>query len=261
MTKTDNKLVEKVKRADAILADPRLTHAEKCVGLTLLLHFHNTKTGKCHPSLRQQAEASGANKDTVINALKKLKALGHLDFEENAGGRQVRNSYTFKTVGSDDPLATETVGFTGGKRSDSPAETVGSSDSQLPSELPSEKKPSEKRERRRRLTPISADAKMTPKQVEIAASMGFTTKEARSPVWQKFRDYHISKGNTFADWDAAWRNWLRKESEFTNNGSGGANGGRGWDNPRIGDIMVNDAGKRFEYGGVGVAGGWLELDF
>ena len=30
----------------------------------------------------------------------------------------------------------------------------------------------------------------------------------------KFRDYHAAKGSTFKDWDAAFRNWLRKAAEF-----------------------------------------------
>lgn len=30
----------------------------------------------------------------------------------------------------------------------------------------------------------------------------------------KFRDHHAAKGSSFADWDAAWRNWLRRSAEF-----------------------------------------------
>jgi hypothetical protein len=30
----------------------------------------------------------------------------------------------------------------------------------------------------------------------------------------KFLDYHTAKGNSLKDWDAAWRNWMRKAVEF-----------------------------------------------
>jgi hypothetical protein len=40
-----------------------------------------------------------------------------------------------------------------------------------------------------------------------------------------------------------------------------ANGGSGWHNAKVGDIKVQDDGKRYEYAGPGVAGsGWIEID-
>lgn len=40
---------------------------------------------------------------------------------------------------------------------------------------------------------------------------------ASGDVWMetdKFRDYHLSKGSLFKDWNAAWRNWMRKAVEY-----------------------------------------------
>jgi hypothetical protein len=31
---------------------------------------------------------------------------------------------------------------------------------------------------------------------------------------EQFRDSHTAKGNVFADWDAAFRNWLRNAQRF-----------------------------------------------
>lgn len=33
-------------------------------------------------------------------------------------------------------------------------------------------------------------------------------------MWVAFRDHHVAKGNLMADWDAAWRNWVRRSPSF-----------------------------------------------
>jgi hypothetical protein len=40
---------------------------------------------------------------------------------------------------------------------------------------------------------------------------------------EKFLDWHKAKGNSFTDWDAAWRNWIRGTEKF----NGGAKNGNG----------------------------------
>lgn len=44
---------------------------------------------------------------------------------------------------------------------------------------------------------------------------------------EKFRDYHRANHNKFADWDAAFRNWLRKAEEYAR--PKGAKAKDGWD--------------------------------
>ena len=34
--------------------------------------------------------------------------------------------------------------------------------------------------------------------------------------FEEFRDYHLKKGTRFADWDAAWRSWVRNAVKFGN---------------------------------------------
>jgi len=46
-----------------------------------------------------------------------------------------------------------------------------------------------------------------------ATSKGLTEKEIENET-DKFKDHHKSKGNTFKDWDAAWKNWIRKAIEY-----------------------------------------------
>jgi hypothetical protein len=34
--------------------------------------------------------------------------------------------------------------------------------------------------------------------------------------FESFRDYHMAKGNKFADWFAAWRTWCRNSEKYKN---------------------------------------------
>ena len=100
-------LPDKVRRLAGMAADARLSDAAYRVASALLLHFHNTTTGRCYPSLQQVAEASAKHKATVIRALKHLKALGYVQIERSSGGRYRRHNYTFfpsETVAPDDHL-------------------------------------------------------------------------------------------------------------------------------------------------------------
>jgi hypothetical protein len=48
-----------------------------------------------------------------------------------------------------------------------------------------------------------------------AESLGFTTSQIAS-IAEKFRDYWIAKpgaGGVKLDWEATWRNWVRRENE------------------------------------------------
>jgi hypothetical protein len=90
--------------------DERLSDAAFRVAVAEVLHFHNTKTGQCNPSTARIAEASTKHRATVIEANKKLAALGYMDIAQSNGGRNRRNKYSFdftKTVGTDDSLETE----------------------------------------------------------------------------------------------------------------------------------------------------------
>ncbi len=40
---------------------------------------------------------------------------------------------------------------------------------------------------------------------------------------EKFLDYHRSKGSRFVDWNAAWKNWMRKAVDFKQGGRNGKN--------------------------------------
>lgn len=69
-------------------------------------------------------------------------------------------------------------------------------------------KPSRKGAPRRPLTTLPLD-------FEVTGSMKLWAQEKVPGVdiereTENFRDWHVSKGNTFKDWEAAWRTWMRR---------------------------------------------------
>lgn len=57
-----------------------------------------------------------------------------------------------------------------------------------------------------------ADFALTASTIEVAGRLGITAPEN---LIEAFRDYHVSKGNKFKDWQAAFRTWLRNSKRFT----------------------------------------------
>lgn len=62
------------------------------------------------------------------------------------------------------------------------------------------------------------------KNIEDAYTRGFTDAEIRSEA-EAFRDYHIARGTTFKDWNAAWRTWLGNARKFAKARPAGNRGG------------------------------------
>lgn len=51
------------------------------------------------------------------------------------------------------------------------------------------------------------------KHLERARELGFGDRETLA-MGESFAEYHRSKGNVFADWDAAFGTWIRKEAKY-----------------------------------------------
>lgn len=62
-------------------------------------------------------------------------------------------------------------------------------------------------------TKLTADFTPPDAWCEFAIKKGFLGQEAAA-MFQKFKDYHLSKGSVMADWTAAWRTWVRNELEY-----------------------------------------------
>ena len=123
-------LERKVKLTAIICADRRFSGDQARVVVTLLCTFHNTATNAAFPSYSTLAKDSCTSKSTAIRALQKAKAFGYVNFNDNHGGRNRHNSYTFnpETVSPADPLRRQTVspadpnGVTSGPARVSPAD-------------------------------------------------------------------------------------------------------------------------------------------
>ena len=62
------------------------------------------------------------------------------------------------------------------------------------------------------------------KNIEDAYNRGFSDAEIRSEA-EAFRDYHLARGTTFKDWNAAWRTWLGNARKFAKARPAGNRGG------------------------------------
>lgn len=67
--------------------------------------------------------------------------------------------------------------------------------------------------RKQRGTPAPDKFEVTPKMKEWASNQGAIVDELDFET-EKFLDHHLSKGNLFTSWDAAWRSWVRNSIKW-----------------------------------------------
>jgi uncharacterized protein YdaU (DUF1376 family) len=92
-------------------------------------------------------------------------------------------------------------------------------------------KPDKPKVAAKRATAIPENWVPSERNIQDAIDRQFSEKEISNEADQ-FRDYNLSKGNRYKDWDAAWRTWLGNSRKFSANRglAGKANGsghGRG----------------------------------
>jgi hypothetical protein len=87
----------------------------------------------------------------------------------------------------------------------------GSEEEQEEQEIQSKKPRARDAEKRRRRFPEG----WTPGRdgYEFGLSLGFP-RETIAQMFDAFRDHHTSRGNSFLDWQAAWRTWCRNEVKW-----------------------------------------------
>ena len=95
---------------------------------------------------------------------------------------------------------------------------IAASPSPSPSPSPSLKEEEDIRAGKKQKTTFPEDFKPSDAVSQLA-----TEKKWDPPQDQieAFRDYHVSKGSRFLDWDAAFRTWLRNADQFKRNGRRG----------------------------------------
>lgn len=89
-------------------------------------------------------------------------------------------------------------------------------------ETETETEQSESRAKKTRAT--ATPNEYTPNETQYAWALdelGFDTLRVDRET-EKFLDYHRSRGSTLKDWAAAWRNWMRRVTDYAPKGKGGA---------------------------------------
>jgi hypothetical protein len=69
-----------------LMADTILSASAKVVAATLLLKFHNAKTGQCNPSFAAIAKAIGRRRRAIFPAIAELRDSGWITVESTGGG-------------------------------------------------------------------------------------------------------------------------------------------------------------------------------
>lgn len=90
-----------------------------------------------------------------------------------------------------------------GSVSDNPNETIPE-----PEPEPEVKEEAKASSKKKRKTSIPDDAAISDRMLEIAHELGVSAEQARAQ-FDLFKGGAIANGRTYADWDAAWRNWLK----------------------------------------------------
>jgi hypothetical protein len=85
----------KFKFMQRVLIDPTLSPSAKCVAVSLLTIWRNSKTGQCNPSLGTIAKTIGLARRTVIDAIAELRRSGWVEVGSTGGGSQ-RNTNRYK---------------------------------------------------------------------------------------------------------------------------------------------------------------------
>lgn len=62
-----------------------------------------------------------------------------------------------------------------------------------------------------KLTPLPDDFKVTPRILELAKQHGWPNPDSELDA---FKDYHLAHGSRMADWEAAFRTWLRNRARW-----------------------------------------------
>ena len=170
---------------------------------------HNPDTGTCWPrveKIREDCQIDSLN--TVRKYLKLLIKKGLISVESRFDdlGRQTSNSYFLHLdkglLKAEDPPYQ--------KLHPSPPQTLVGTPPQTLVDEPCKKNLIKLTNKKTIKKIISEDAVISKKQLDIAFSKNISEPEAKLQ-FEKFKDYSLANAKSYADWNAAWRNWINSE--------------------------------------------------
>jgi hypothetical protein len=204
---------------ERVAADARARGLPTSVAIFLAIRYLNSKSLVAWPSIERLAGDVGADRRNVQRAIQRLVEAGHL-LRTVGGGKGKPNTYRLANSGAGDAVSpAQTAALVTPNSGASAAQTAAPAPPDSWKEpwknpggtTPRVKPRSSTRAKRR--TAIPAGFNLTPEMLAYAESKGWGGNRARDE-FERFADHHRQKGNAFADWQAAWRNWVRRGAEF-----------------------------------------------
>jgi hypothetical protein len=174
---------------------------------------HNGETGECFPSHKRLAELCEMTDRAVRMQIDTLVDAGLLvvTHRTRENGSKTSNGYTLKLVEPDRkifPIPPENI-------SDPPRHIFPILNLGMINQ-------GNEQEKRKPSRAMSLPDQWCPSEKNIADAeeRGFTYEEINHEA-DRFRDYHLARGSSFKDWNAAWRTWLGNAKRFAGRGVAG----------------------------------------
>lgn len=176
----------------------------------LSLADHADEDGFCYPSVKRLCERTSLAERTVQGTIKKLVGRGLVSVRYGQG-RNGTNAFVVNATPAEDAPPQDLHPAANAPRkicarppqmlrhppaADAPKPSLNQHEDKEPPLIPP---------RRKRAIPpnwVPSD-----RNIADASNRQFSAEEIDDEA-AKFRDYHLAKGSTFLDWDAAWRTWL-----------------------------------------------------
>lgn len=196
----------------------------------LCLADHADDDGRCYPAVSRLVARTGMKERGVQTVVKRLQAKGFIAIEANAG-RRGANLYTIISTPAPDapPHGMHPAPHAPTPAPDAPHPRTpcgGTPAPGAPEPSLNHHRTVRNRQREARACALPSDWTPSDRNIEDAEAGGFTAKETDHEA-RAFRDHHLAKGTRFKDWDAAWRNWLRRSRQFGGARQASGGGARG----------------------------------
>lgn len=188
-----------------------LPASHRLVALRMVEHLPNIK-----PSTASLAEHCGLSPDTVQRCISELETWGCLRVTRKHGTRskyEFTGHWAFEVPSLDEVLDAHQPHHAAGTEAHQPHHAATSGRTMRPEPAApcgpkqTTKQTSKAVGRKRQRDPEWKPAR-SPSTLKL--EQGLNTEEE----WQAFCDHHDKLASTFADWDAAWRTWLRNAPKF-----------------------------------------------
>ena len=187
--------------------------------LLLSLADNADDDGVCWPSIATIANKCSTDERSVYRQLIDLENLGHISHESRRGRSNIYHIHPSIPLTEQPPLSTTSAltqtPATPGHSVRTTPDTIATQNHQLNLQEPSVKPKSQNRSKTTKpvLTTIPQEFAVDEKMAVWATHQGLHESSVMTET-EKWFDYHKSKDSRFADWDAAWRNWIRNAVKF-----------------------------------------------